>query len=266
MVKVGSTKPNLDFAVKEYGIIQPGAAQALGAAWADITGWSITIPKDGYYKIRIDGCFEVDDASANGTMGVSFRLAIGGIGDDFTRKTFYWNGVPNNTDVQQGLEIEISQPFSAGDVITLQGIIDTAGDSAQLYGTASTRIAKMYYELINAYVPTSYASYDTGWVICNDWTDQNLGDIVGGNVNHGLNVPLTDLLVKIYLSSDGTEANAREVYGFLSTGTGCEIQAIDNSSFTVQTGANGINYLDAAGTVTAVPNGWRYRVKAYKLN
>lgn len=270
MVNVESTKPNLDFAVKEYAFVQPAANQSLGAAWADITGWSLTIPRDGFYKIRIDGCFEVDDANNNGQMGAAFRLAVGGVGDNTTVKDFFWNGIPNGTDVIQGLELEVYQNFSAGDVLTLQGILNTAGDTAQIFGTVATRMARMYYELLNAYVPINIESYDTGWIICNDWTNQHLGTIVGGNVAHNLGTPLTNLIVKIYVSSDGTEANAIEIPGWIYAGGvttyGVETHAVDNDNLLVQTGASGVDYVqDASGQATLVPNGWRYKIKVYRL-
>ena len=44
-------------------------------------------------------------------------------------------------------------------------------------------------------------TYDTGWIACSDWTNQHLGDSVGGNVNHNLDAPLSDILVKVLISS-----------------------------------------------------------------
>ena len=46
-------------------------------------------------------------------------------------------------------------------------------------------------------------NYDTGWVSNSDWTNQHLGDTVGGNVVHNLNAPLSNLSVKIFVSTGG---------------------------------------------------------------
>lgn len=269
---MGSTKPNLDFGVKEYDVVQPAANQVIAAAWADIAGWTLTIPRDGFYKIRVDGNFELDDTSSNGTAGVSFRLAVGGVGDGTTRKYFYMNGVNNGTDIQGGFEIEVYQNFSAGDVITLQGVVDTAGDSAQVFGTVTTRMARMFYELLNAYIPLGSASYNTGWIQCNSWANRHLGTVLDGNVVHGLDTDLANLIVHVLFNSVASDTGAFEGRNIQTDGnpggnnpSGYLIQQVDTDNLIVQTSNGGVLYMDGSGNLAYIPSNWYYKVVVHKL-
>jgi len=107
-------------------------------------------------------------------------------------------------------------------------------------------------------------NYDTGWVVCNDWTDQALGTIVGGNVVHNLDLPMVDLTTRVLVSSDGTDNNAIELYSSNddtgSGDTGISIYFVNSDNIYVQTGADGIARLSGAGVFTPIPNGWYYRI------
>jgi microcystin-dependent protein len=119
----------------------------------------------------------------------------------------------------------------------------------------------------NSGTPLPTYSYSTGWVANSDWTNAEF------TVTHGLNADLTGLLVEVWLSTDGTEANARQVYtgqrlsnvGERVIGAG--LTAIGTGSFTVQTGADGIYYgLDNTGAATfwgASTSGY-YKVNVYR--
>lgn len=104
--------------------------------------------------------------------------------------------------------------------------------------------------------------YSTGWVVCNDWTNQHLGDTVGSNVNHGLDAVLENLHVKVFISSDGTDANSQEIQGwvFSTSAYGFEIYPVDNNNIQIQTGNGGIDYISASGVPALVPNGWYYKI------
>jgi len=265
-----TNKPDIDFAQRLRSETNVVVTQPVPAAWADITGWSIIIPNvPGKYIIRLDFCHELSDANNNGISGASFRLAIDGTGDPTTIKEYSFNGMPNGTTVQETCEYHVEYNFSGGEVITLQGILNTAGDSAQVFGTAATLMARISYELQTAFVNVSYPVYETNWIVCNDWTNQHLGTVVGGTVIHNLNASLSDLLVKVMISTDGTDGNSWETKGWIYAGGaaayGVELQAIDDNSFIVQTGASGVDYLDNNGTPTVVPNGLYYKIKVFKL-
>ncbi len=110
--------------------------------------------------------------------------------------------------------------------------------------------------------------YDTGWIVCNDWTNQHLGSTVGANLAHNLNIPISDLEIVVLISPDGTDGNSiiigthdytDQVSGTITTGY--NVHAVDDDNFIVQTGSSGIWYQqDASGAAASAANGWRYRV------
>ena len=120
----------------------------------------------------------------------------------------------------------------------------------------------------NSGTPLPTYSYSTGWVANSDWTDAEF------TVTHGLNAPLSDLIVKFFISTDGTEANAFEVASTsqfwqnsaaLSQNAGLQFRAIGANAVEIQTGADGINYVTASGlTNTIDTEAWYYKVKVYR--
>lgn len=111
------------------------------------------------------------------------------------------------------------------------------------------------------------AHYDTGWIACSDWTNQHLGDTVGGNVAHNLQAPLSELAVKVLISTDGTDNNSFDVtYSDIYTAAnyGITIFAVDKNNIKVQTGQNGITYTNDSGqNITIDTESWYYKVKVH---
>ncbi len=92
------------------------------------------------------------------------------------------------------------------------------------------------------------------------------------NVTHSLNAPLSDLLVKVLVSTDGTDANSFEAIneGFTSTTAGFDygITAfqVDTNNIKIQTGNEGILYAQDSGTMNSVnTEDWYYKIKVFKL-
>ena len=116
-------------------------------------------------------------------------------------------------------------------------------------------------------------SYDTGWINRSDWTNVHMGSDATKNadsdVTHGLGAPLSDLLVKVLVSSDGADANSFEVVSASEATTahlGLTIEGGDNNNITVQTGTNGIMYISSNGSGQAVDiEDWYYKIIVYKL-
>lgn len=110
------------------------------------------------------------------------------------------------------------------------------------------------------------AKYDTGWVANSDWTNAEF------TIAHNLGKPLHDLIVKFYISTDGTDANAFEILfngynGSDTTGEsyGCTVFATDDNSFYLNTGQTGILYTSDAGTNSVLQGASSayYRVVVY---
>ena len=112
--------------------------------------------------------------------------------------------------------------------------------------------------------------YDTGWINRTDWTNVHLGSDTTLNtdsyVNHNLNAPLSNLLVKLFVSTDGTDANSFEVLpGNGATDTvGIVILAVDNNNVKVQTATNGIYVtVDAGSGLVIDTENYYYKVKVF---
>ena len=116
-------------------------------------------------------------------------------------------------------------------------------------------------------VPLTFAvSYSTGWVANSDWTNAEL------TATHGLDTPLSDLIVKFFVSADGTETGALEVFpqgmntGFSAGDYGFTVFAIGDDSIKVQTAHKGIFYTADTGYQNIIDTeAWYYKIKVYKL-
>lgn len=110
------------------------------------------------------------------------------------------------------------------------------------------------------------STYSTGWVSNSDWTNVELA------VNHALATDLSDLIVKFFISTDGTEANAFEIMqgwnrGFAVADYGFTFYQVDTNNIKIQTGTNGITHiLDTGGASTIDTESWYYKIKVYKLS
>jgi len=135
-----------------------------------------------------------------------------------------------------------------------------------MIGTGSTKLTSPLYSIPE--------QHDTGWINCTDWTNQFLGDTVGNNVVHNFGLPLSDLLIRVLISTDGTDANSFEPVGFMTfdglSGQeyGYFIDAVDNNTISVITAAYGIPQYNAAGQWfnTITTESWYYRVIVEKKN
>lgn len=113
--------------------------------------------------------------------------------------------------------------------------------------------------------------YDTGWINRTDWTNVHLGSNTtlntDSNVTHNLNAPLSNLLVKLFVSTDGTDANSFEVKSAqYNSAAGMQIFAVDNNNVKIQTSANGMIYLDDAGASVVIDaENWYYKVKVWYI-
>jgi hypothetical protein len=117
--------------------------------------------------------------------------------------------------------------------------------------------------------------YDTGWINRSDWTNVHLGSDTtlntDSNVTHNLNAPLPNLLVKLFVSTDGTDANSFEVASAgndsaAGSDWGVTFYAVDNNNIIVQTGLDGIIFVNSAGSNTGLDTeNYYYKVKVYFL-
>lgn len=124
--------------------------------------------------------------------------------------------------------------------------------------------------------------YETAWLLNElggagvaDWSNVHLGDDPtnpADNITHNLNTPLRHLLVKLFISTDGTDANSFEIMNGNNEGggrrSGWTIFQVDNDNFIFQTGQNGVALYaaDVGGTITNIlGQNWWYKIIVYKM-
>lgn len=161
----------------------------------------------------------------------------------------------------------------------------TAGIVVVNESNGVTLIASNYYIKVAIYkmgdvlvsTPT-LGIYDTGWVANSDWTYQLLGSTLGNNLDHNLDCNLSDLIIKIVISTDGTDANSFEVAwhthsydqaspSTLSNQYGISVFQVDTNTLSVITGDHGIKYVDPSdgSGVNLDTESYYYKIKVYKL-
>ncbi len=108
-------------------------------------------------------------------------------------------------------------------------------------------------------------SYETAYININDWTNAELA------VAHNLNIPLSNLIIQLVISTDGTDANSFMIIDnvrIVQSGDnvyGLSIFQVDLNNIKIQTATNGIRYIADDGTqiVIAVQN-WHYKIVVEK--
>ena len=134
--------------------------------------------------------------------------------------------------------------------------------------TYATPIIKVS-RLTSSGQPVDALMYDTGWVANSDWTNAEF------TVTHNLDANLSDLIVKFFISTDGTEANAFEVHHFtrvMDTGSssdssrGITIFQTSVNAVKIHTATDGIYMIsDASGGDFTIDNeSWYYKAVVYK--
>jgi len=117
--------------------------------------------------------------------------------------------------------------------------------------------------------------FDSGWLLNEmggagvaDWATVHLGNDPTDSTDtltHNLNAPLSDLLVKIFISTNGTDANSFEVpYVGDTSKRGYTIYQIDSNTLKIQTSSSNPSYVEDNGDITALSN-WYYKIKVWKL-
>jgi len=117
--------------------------------------------------------------------------------------------------------------------------------------------------------------FTTGWLLNEmggagvaDWTNVHLGTDPTDptdNLTHNMGRNLRELDVKVFISTDGTDANSFEIgdmqvlqgVGYF----GITISQVDINNIKIQTGAQGIIYFNDAGTEIRIDTeNWYYNI------
>lgn len=107
--------------------------------------------------------------------------------------------------------------------------------------------------------------YDTGWIACSDWTAATF------TATHNLNAPLSELIVKFLISTDGTDANSFEIFLGRNDGdelrNGYSIYESTSNAVKIYTATQGMTVIDSSGnTVILDTESYYYKIIVYKSN
>jgi len=215
----GSNKPNIDFAKSIYAETNISAYYSVTTAWANATSWAVTIPKTGEYDIECIGSYQLDDNNADGDVDGRLRLynntAATPISNTEVKIEIY--GTANNRG-SSTFYIKHRGVFTAGDVITMQGIKDTvAADTINILGNVGSYLARISCRMTSKYVNVydtdkvhSLSEINTGRI----WIDGKpiyrkvidfglLPNTASKNVAHG--IVTLDKVINLYgISDNGT--------------------------------------------------------------
>ena len=168
------------------------------------------------------------------------------------------------------------------------GILTVDGEGAELIGTVATFALPSqgdYIYLIgtaNRWQIISFKAHaDSGWLLneeggagVGDWTNVHLGNDPTDptdNFTHNLGVPLSDLSIRLLISTDGTDANSFE-HPIIDTSTGVtfnrgiKIFAIDNNNVKIQTADGGLRDMADNGTVSTIDaQDYSYKIIAKRI-
>ena len=114
--------------------------------------------------------------------------------------------------------------------------------------------------------------YDTGWINRSDWTNVHMGSDTTLNtdsdVEHNLNANLSQLLVKVLISTDGTDGNSFEVGQGSNNNVGWTVYQVDTNNILIQTGSTGIGYqaVNPGGVSNTIDSdNWYYKIVVIRL-
>jgi len=128
----------------------------------------------------------------------------------------------------------------------------------------------------NHYLYNLLKRYDTGWINRSDWTNVHMGSNTGlnvdSNVAHNLDGNLSELIVKVLVSTDGTDNNSFEANAIIYAETsgllfGVRISQVDSNNIQIQTGANGLySLLDNGNGLIIAAQNWYYKIVVWKIS
>ena len=221
-----------------------------------LKGWFIDLRIDG--KITSDDTVYIDDdVNVSGDLNVSGNIELGESGILIFNSTgFFQYNLTHFKEIRTDSAVPKNTIAAFYQTTCPDGWIPADGTS----GTP---------DLNNEYNETS-------WLFTNDWTNVHLGTTNGSDSDffHGLDAPLSDIIVKVLISTDGTDANSFEVltsfydYNYATVyEIGHIIYAIDNNNIKIQTGEHGVVRKigdTPAETTTVVSQAWYYKISAQK--
>jgi hypothetical protein len=227
--------------------------------------------------------------SDNPTLGLGQKVIVTGItgaiinpnkiGDNSNA----YNSLPFNDplfiNISANLDLTIAPYNINGNIVN---VVNTDSSTHDIDIGSTVKIGAgdtlKFIRVSGSWIYNGIQHYDTGWINRSDWTNVHLGTVAtkntDSNVAHNLGGNISELIVKVFVSTDGTDNNSFEVgtsnytddvSGVLSGGFG--IDQVDTNELIIQTGVVGLLYTNSVGNSPYVDTeDWYYKVVVTKSN
>lgn len=162
MITSNKTSVNPLYVEAVRGEVRPTASYTLTAAWANATGFTLTIPVTGRYKIEMQGSLRCVNNGANNYGYVRlYNQTLGAAVANSARRYGVAIGAATSVDIHQNISGHWEENFTAGQVVNLQAYTDDATLSPQIRYQAGDSELLFSYELIEQVVPIADYPYST---------------------------------------------------------------------------------------------------------
>ena len=154
-----SSLPSPNFDKQDIQQVYPSVDfNTSSTSYVAVTGWSLTIPSDGYFTIVAAGTALANDGSGSGAISI-LTLHVDGVEKVSTKTVDGFAFGTANEDHWNSFHIEDTAYFNAGQVITLMARCGSAGDALNVYSSASAYGAVMKLVKETGIVPTIPRDY-----------------------------------------------------------------------------------------------------------
>ena len=191
--------------------------------------------------------------------------------DDYTH-IFVTTGATDRTITLPTAADNANRQYVIKKVDSGSGTVTIDGEGAETIDGEATKLLTTQYSWMTIVCDGSewhvvdyyHAPYDTGWVSNSGWTNAEF------TVTHNYSAALSTLLVRFFISTDGTDANSFETgYAANEGGSrqlGVTTYQTSTDAFKIHTGANGISQVrDSDGNIASIAtDSYYYRIVVYK--
>ena len=184
-----------------------------------------------------------------------------------------------HTPLTHEIPAQTTITLQTGSTLTDRWVIDADGDfvpssdGAYDIGEDTKRAKRIFGGTLYG----AHENYDSGWIARSDWTNVHLGSNTtkdtDSNLIHSLNANLSQLLVKVFISTDGTDTNSLDIIidgsqdGSDTHSIGITVHQVSADALILQTGTQSAgHYVEADGSKNSLTDDdFYYKVKVWKL-
>lgn len=149
------------YAEKVFGEVRPTASYTLTGAWANATGYSLTIPVSGRYRIKLNGTIRITANITNNSGQLRlYNQTLGSAVAGSARGYAIAIGGSTSVDMAVNAACEWEGDYVAGHIINVQGYVNNVAVASILQYTAGATEPVYSYELLEQVVTVRDVSKD----------------------------------------------------------------------------------------------------------